>query len=378
VTSLRLSVFYGAVFLVIGTMMPFWPVWLKSVGLTAEEIGLVFAVSMMMKLISNPLTTQLADCSGHRRVLLIGLSLMASAVYALFLIADGFASVIVISIIFFFFWSPIMPLTESLTMLVGRTERIDYGRVRLWGSLTFIAAAWGMGVVMTDREPRMIIWAVLASVVLTSVAAFTLPATRSPKSTSGGMLFRRVLADRQFVLLVLAASLIQSSHSVYYAFGTLHWKASGHSETMIGWLWAEGVIAEIVLFAFSNTILERIGIARLIALAGLAGTVRWFCTGLTDALPALMVLQILHALTFGAAHLGAVHYISRRMDPSISATAQGLYSAIVMGISMGIMGLVSGHLYAAYAGQAFYVMAGLAGLGSIIAFSLRRRAVADA
>lgn len=377
-TSLRLSVFYGAVFLVIGTMMPFWPVWLKSIGLTAEEIGVVFAVGVMMKLISNPLTTQLADRTGHRRVLMIGLSLTASAVYALFLAADSFASVIMISIVFFFFWSPIMPLTESLTMLAGRSEKIDYGRVRLWGSLTFIAAAWGMGAVITDREPRLIIWVVLASVALTAAAAFALPPTRSPKSSGGRMPIRQLLGDRQFVLLVAAAALIQSSHSVYYAFGTLHWQASGHSEAMIGWLWAEGVIAEVALFAFSSAIINRIGIARLIALAGLAGAVRWLGTGLTDALPALMVLQLLHALTFGAAHLGAVHFIARRMDPSISATAQGLYSAIVMGLGMGVMGLVSGQLYAAYAGDAFYVMAGLAGLGGVIAFSLRRRAVSDA
>ncbi len=377
-TSVRLSVFYGAVFLVIGTLMPFWPVWLKSIGLTAPEIGVVFAVGVMMKLISNPLTTQLADRTGHRRLLVIGLSLMATAMYALFLGADGFVSVIAISIAFFFFWSPIMPLTESLTMLAGRTEKVDYGRVRLWGSLTFIAAAWGMGVLMTDREPRFIIYAVLASVALTACAACALPATRSPKSTADRAPYRRLLADRSFLLMIVAATLIQSSHSVYYAFGTLHWQAAGHSEAMIGWLWAEGVIAEVALFAFSSAIINRIGIARLIALAGLAGAVRWLGTGLTDALPALMVLQLLHALTFGAAHLGAVHFIARRMDPSISATAQGLYSAIVMGLGMGVMGLVSGQLYATYAGDAFLVMAGLAGLGGLVAFSLRRRSISAA
>ena len=86
-----------------------------------------------------------------------------------------------------------------------------------------------------------------------------------------------------------------------------------------------------------------------------------------------MTLQLFHALTFGAAHLGAIHFIARRMDPSVSATAQSVYAATVMGLAMGVSAWVSGKLYSGFGSQAYYLMAVMAGLGGMIAYALRQR-----
>jgi PPP family 3-phenylpropionic acid transporter len=181
------------------------------------------------------------------------------------------------------------------------------------------------------------------------------------------------LRNRSFALFLAAAAMIQGSHAVYYAFGTLHWRAAGYSEDVIGALWAEGVVAEIVLFMVGGRLVRRLGPARLIALGGFAGTVRWLVLGLTDALPALVCVQILHAFTFGAAHLGAIHFIARAVPPALSATAQRLYSAVVMGLGLGLMLLASGWLYTAFAGGAFHAMAAAALIGGILAWVLARR-----
>jgi PPP family 3-phenylpropionic acid transporter len=166
--------------------------------------------------------------------------------------------------------------------------------------------------------------------------------------------------------------MIQGSHAVYYAFGTLHWQAAGYSDDVIGALWAEGVVAEIVLFAFGGPLVRRLGPARLLALGGMAGTVRWLVLGLTDALPALVSVQALHAFTFGAAHLGAIHFIARAMPPALSATAQSLYSAVVMGLGTGLMLVASGPLYAALAGAAYLAMAAAALVGAALSWALAR------
>ena len=160
---------------------------------------------------------------------------------------------------------------------------------------------------------------------------------------------------------------------MYYAFGTLHWRAVGYSDAVIGWLWAEGVIAEIILFAFGGALVRRLGPARLIVLAGMAGIVRWSATGLSDALPVLVMVQALHAFTFGAAHLGAIYFIARTVPPALSATAQSLYSAAVMGLGLGLAILASGSLYAAFGGKAYFAMAALGALGSVLAVILARR-----
>ena len=285
----------------------------------------------------------------------------------------GFWPILAVTLVFFAVWSPIMPLGESLTMLGARTGAIDYGRVRLWGSLSFIAAAVLAGRALADRSEDLVFWLLLATIAFTLAACVVLPDIRPPRAEQGRAAALTVLSNRSFVLFLVSAALIQASHAVYYAFGTIHWKSVGYSEDLIGALWAEGVIAEIVLFALGARLLGRLGPARLIASGGLAGVLRWLVTGWTDALPALCVVQVLHAFTFGAVHLGAIHYIAERVPPSLSATAQSLYSAVVMGLAIGLAVLVAGHLYATHGAAAYYAMAALAGLGGALALVLAGR-----
>jgi MFS transporter, PPP family, 3-phenylpropionic acid transporter len=372
-TAFRLAGFYAAAFAVIGASMPFWPLWLRSHGLKVEDIGLVMAIGITVKTIANPLIANAADRRGERKRIIVILTLLTTLAFSLFYWADGFWGVLAVTLVFHMFWAPTMPLMESLTMQTAKKEPLDYGRVRLWGSLTFIAGAWGMGQMLEGRSINLVYWVTLALLGVTFLSSLALPDTRVAKSAPGRRPIWDVLTDRTFLIFVLATALIQSSHGVYYTVGTIHWQSVGHSESIIGWLWAVGVIAEVLLFAWGDKIVRRFGAARLIALGGLGGLIRWAGTGLTDALEPLLVLQILHALTFGAAHLGAVHFIARRVAPEISATAQSVYAAVVMGLAMGLSAWVSGKLYAGYGSQAYLLMAAMAGLGGLIAYSLRRR-----
>ncbi len=372
-TALRLAWFYAAAFAVIGASMPFWPLWLKSRGLTVEDIGLVVAIGITAKTLANPLIASAADRRGERKPIMAILILLTTVVFALFHWSYGFWAILAVTMAFHMLWSPTMPLMESLTMQTAKAQPIDYGRVRLWGSLTFIAAAWGMGHMLDGRSVDMVYWVTLSFLVVTFIAALTLPDTRISKPQAGTRPLGAVLTDRTFIVFVAATALIQSSHGVYYTVGTIHWQNVGHSEAVIGWLWAEGVIAEVLLFMWGDKLVKRFGAARLIAIGGLGGLLRWAGTGFTDALPALMVLQLLHALTFGAAHLGAIYFIARRMAPEVSATAQSVYAAVVMGLAMGASAWLSGVLYADVAGKAYLAMAVMSGLGGAIAYYLRRR-----
>ncbi len=370
-TAVRLAFFYAAVFFMIGVHVPFWPVWLAAKGLGPEEIGGIIAASVGIKVIFNPLIAHAADRLGRRRPIMIALSALAFASFTLFGVTDGFWPILLVSVMFFAVWSPIMPLGESLAMLTGQGAReTDYGRVRLWGSLSFIAGAVGAGTVLAERPPEVIYWILLASLGLVVAVTLVLPATRAPAAAGGRFAALEVLRDSRFRLFIVATALIQASHSVYYGFGTLNWKAQGYSETVIGWLWAEGVIAEIILFAFGVKLVARIGPAKLIALGGLAGAIRWSVTGLTPGLGILAVMQALHAFTFAATHLGAIYFISRRVPPALSASAQGLYSAMVMGLALGAAMLLSGKLFALYGAGAYQAMAAMAALGTVAAIFL--------
>ena len=178
--------------------------------------------------------------------------------------------------------------------------------------------------------------------------------------------------------MLAAAALIQSSHAVVYSFSTIHWKSIGYSETLIGLLWAEGVVAEIILFHYSVTVLRYISPVMLIIMGAAAGVLRWTIMGTTDALPALFIAQVLHGLTFGAAHLGAIHYISDTIPPHLSATAQSLLSAVVMGIAIGITTIAAGAMYGVIGAQSYYPMAGMAVASTILGVLLYIRVNRDA
>lgn len=371
-TAARLALYYAAFFVVVGILLPFWPVWLEARGLSAEEIGILLAISVGAKVVSNPVVAHLADRSGERRRPMAVLAVAAFSAFVLFSFADGFWPLLAVSLLFYLAWPPIMPLGESLTMLAARDRGIDYGRVRLWGSLAFIGAAVGGGWALVGQPAGMIYWMALAAIGVAVAACAQVPDLRSDRSAGGRLPMVQVLRDGRFRLFLVAAALVQGSHGVYYAFGTLHWQSAGYGEDVIGGLWAEGVIAEVVLLALGARLIRRIGAERLLILGGVAAAVRWTATGLTDALPVLIGVQMLHAFTFGAAHLAAVHFITRAVAPALSATAQSLYAALVMGLGMGIMLFAAGRLYAEFAGHAYLAMGVLGVLGAFAAWRLSR------
>lgn len=383
-TAMRMAVFYAAIFAMIGIHVPFWPVWLAAKGLTPTEIGAIFAASLGTKVIINPLVAHIADRRGQRRPIMVMLAVLSLLFFSLFGWTNEFWPILLVSMLFFAVWSPLMPLGESLAMLAGgppaseaggedhatRDGELDYGRVRLWGSLTFIIGAVGAGTVLTGANVGVIYWLLLGSLATVVGVTLFLPSTRAPVAADTKFAALAVLRDRRFVLFIIATALIQASHSVYYGFGTLNWKAQGYSETVIGWLWAEGVIAEIILFVYGVRLVARLGPSKMILLGGLAGVVRWTVTGQADGLPLLVVLQALHAFTFAATHLGAIYFISRRIPASLSASAQSLYSAVVMGFVLGLAMFASGKLYGQFGAGAYFAMAALAAAGAIMAIIL--------
>ena len=371
--ALRLSLFYVAFFLVIGVLMPFWPVWLKAKGLDAAEIGVVLALGPWVRVVGNPLIARLVDRSGETRRPLILLALASLASFSLFAVAEGFWALSGVAALSGLWLSAIMPLGDGLTLRLALARRLDYGRVRLWGSLAFIAAASLGGWALAGRPPDRILDLLLVGLALIVAAAVALPEWRRPGAEPSSVGVLSLLADRRMILFLAAASVIQGSHSVLYGFGTLHWQAAGHSKDVVGWLWAEGVIAEVLLFAAGAAALRRLGAARLLALAGIAGLMRWTLTGLSTDLPVLAAVQLLHGLTFGAAHLAAMDFLARTAPPGLAVTAQGLYAATATGAAFGATMLLAGTLYAAFAGGAFFAMAALALVGAAIAASLAPR-----
>ncbi|MCP4932627.1 MAG: MFS transporter [bacterium] len=379
--AIRLASFYGAVFLLVGIFLPFFPVWLKSRGLDEVEISLILAAPLLIRVIFTPIISFLADHMGDRRRVLIGLTWGSFISLAAFVPLHGFWPLLTVSILFGIFWTSVMPLTESIAMTEVKLAGLDYGRIRLWGSLTFIIASL-MGGALIDRWGEgLILHMMLAAMLITILSAYALPVGTSKRQMEKAAPLPpihwldalQLMRSKLFLLFIMTAAGTQATHAILYGFGTLHWQSLDITAGIIGALWAVGVLAEVSLFAWSAPLLTRFGPTRLLVFAALGAVLRWIITAFDPPLYILFPVQILHALSFGAAHLGAIHFIAQAVPEQYSATGQGLYAAFAMGVIMGIMTMVSGSLYASLGSHAYLVMAVMAAISLVGALMLNKQ-----
>ncbi|MGE5547500.1 MAG: MFS transporter [Solirubrobacterales bacterium] len=372
--AFRLSVYYAALFAAVGVHLPFWPVWLAAKGLTPAEMGWLAAATYLAKVTVNPVVGHVVDRRGDRRLPMLALAGGATLCFLLFAVTDGFWPILGVTMLALGLWGGVMPIGDSLAMMAVARFRLDYGRIRLWGSLSFIVAATLVGRLLVDAPPSVLMGLVAGGLGVMALACVGLPDLRidSRKGTPPAPL-RPLLSSRPYLLFVAAAALNQAAHTVYYAFATLHWKAAGVADDTIGLLWSEGVLAEIVLFAFSGAAVRRLGPGGLLVTAGLGGVLRWLVLGSSTALPLLVGAQLLHAATFGCAHLGAMHFLQRAIPTGLSARAQTLYATVATGIVPGLMSPFTGWLFQGLGGSAFLVMAGFSLAATGLAWAVMRR-----
>ncbi len=374
--SLRLSCYYTASFLIVGIKAPFWPVWLTGRGLDARQIAVLFAAAIWVNVAAIPALGAIADRLGRRRAVMILLCLIAIAGYASLWNASEFWPLLLLTLVTATAQSALMPLGDSITLAAVRQEGIDYGRVRVWGSVSFIVAATVSGAVLSSTvtakpsNNAVLALVLTASVILLFACLFMPTGFREPTRRLRRAALGELARDRQFWKFVAVAAALQASHQVYYGFGTLYWRSLGFSDALIGILWAEGVVAEILLFWQGSRLLRRIGPLGLMMAGGAGGIVRWGLMGLAPGLLPAFALQTLHALTFGATHLGAMNYLSRTVPPGAGASAQALYSGASSGIGSGIVMLGAGALYAEYGGRAYLFMTLLSAAGLLGALRL--------
>ncbi len=367
----RLAVYYLALFGVLGVLVPFWPLWLEAHGLGPESIALVLGAGQWIRVVASPLAGTIVDRTGERRLTMIVLGVLATTGFILYGQVQGVVAFAILSAFTNGTYIPLIPLADTLTLARERSHGISYGSIRLWGSIAFILASVGCGELLSFTDEGVILIALVACMATTTLAGFALPDPPPPRDRPAPPPVGALLRRPAFYVFVVAAAFAQASHAIYYAFGSIHWKAAGHSTTVVGMLWAIGVIAEILLFLVGRRLTARFAPATLIGAGALTGLVRWGILGSTTALGALVFAQLLHATTFGAVHLGAMAFFAKRIPMGLAARAQTIYAAVVGGLAMGTAISLAGPLYRAEGGGAFHYAAAASAMAAILALVLR-------
>jgi len=382
----RLAVFYAALFLVSGVQQPFFPLWLGAKGLDATLVGVVLAMPMLVRVAAVPLATAVADRRDALRGALIAAAAASATAYALVGAMDGVTAIVVACAVAAAAYAPVTPLTDAYALRGLAGSGRAYGPVRLWGSAAYLAGMFVTGAAADLMPARYLIWLIVGFAAAAALAALMLaPLPQGGEASEPAVNFAanpdappssRHLLRQPAVLAVLgAAALIQASHAVYYGFSVLAWTSVGFGGMAVAVLWAIGVLAEIVLFALQARLPRWLTPARLLIAGGVGAVLRWSAMAFGPPAELLPILQVLHALSFGATHLGALAYLARMAAPRQAARAQG-YLAIALGLAHAGAMLLSGWLYAMSAGGAYAAMALMAaagGAGALVAERIERR-----
>jgi len=376
--NVRLSLLFAAIFFVTGCSLPYLPVWLAWRHLSAPQIAIISACPLLVRLLVTPAIAFAADRLGDHRSVLILLAWLALASQALLAQMQGFLAILLACLLLAVAWTSIMPLAEAIAIRGMTAVSLDYGRMRLWGSISFSAAALAGGWVVGRFSPQALFYLLIAGAAVLAGAAHALAKPRggelSParRPRFGPRDVAALLGSPTFLLFLLAAGAVQAAHAAFYTFGTLHWRTLGLSTLLAGQLWTVAVAAEILVFAYSAALLRRLGPTSVLVLAALAAVVRWSAMASDPAVWLLFGLQALHGLTFGAAHVGAIHVLARFVPEAQAGTAQAVYASATSGILLGGATLLAGPLYAAWGGRAYLAMAALAAVGLLAALGLER------
>ncbi|PMH46237.1 3-phenylpropionic acid transporter [Vibrio sp. 10N.286.49.B3] len=364
-----ISQYFFGFFFSYGVYLPFWALWFEGQGVSATNIGFLMGIGFATRCVANMLITPRIHKVEYLMPALRWLSLAALVFIGFhFFTSHNVWLMAVATILFNLSCGPIMPLSDSVANYYNRLQLLDYGRTRLWGSIAFIAGSTVVGFLIAHYGLNMIIYTAMAGMLAAHVLALRSPSVALVSDTSSAQerpKLLQLLKDPSVVRFLVLITLIQSSHAAYYGFSTIYWKEAGYSEDIIGYLWSLGVIAEVGVFAFTRRLFGGWTLRSLFLIAAAAVMLRWGITASTTAIFALVIVQLLHGVTFALAHFATIKYIQQQGDNKMVAL-QSLYNAIPLGACMALMMAVSGWGYGQWGGNVFWLMAAMGAVALFI------------
>ncbi|HGE8503768.1 3-phenylpropionate MFS transporter [Serratia ureilytica] len=358
-----LALSYFTYFFSYGIFLPFWGVWLKGEGIAPETIGILLGAGLVARFLGSLLIAPRVKDPSHLVSALRLLALLTLAFAVGFCFGNGWGWLMLVIAGFNLFFSPLVPLTDALAATWQKQIRMDYGRVRLWGSLAFVIGSALTGQLVAVWGHNAILYSLILSVLAMLLGMLLKPSVmpQGEARTHGGAerSLWALLKEGPVWRFLLCVTLLQGAHAGYYSFGSIYWQEAGYSASTIGYLWSLGVVAEVIIFASSNLLFRRWNARNLLLLSACCGVLRWSLMAYSTELGWLLLIQILHCGTFTVCHLAAMRFIAARQGQEV-IQLQAVYSALAMGGGIAVMTVIAGFLFEHWQGGVFWVMAAVA------------------
>ena len=376
-----LSTNYFLQFLVTGTFLPFWMVYLTSVkNLSVLEASSIFSMLYIARVISGIFLSPYLIKKYNIDITLklsVGIGLILAVSY-------GFTNEkIVLGLITFLFgmiYFMVSPLVEGLASLFLREENIDYGKARTYGSLGFTVIGIIIGGILSYVGNEALYYILIFLVALYLVFMF-LPQPKLVKNLSfeesktkkeKESLYSWVLKDRNAILLIITVFLYQLSHTAYNNYNALYLESMNISAKWLsGVILNVSVIAEIIFFIFSKRLVKRIKPKNLMIFAGVCAIIRWGALAIFHNIYVFTIMQTFHAITFAVAHIAFILILNKDYNNKEIIDMQNLYTAICFQLSMAVGLYIMGALWDISTSYVFYASAIIAAIGTVVATRIK-------
>lgn len=362
--ELRMSLIFFTLFVPLGTHVPYFPLWLQAKGFHAEQIAVILAAPMFLRVATTPFLTALADKASDRAnvyVALVAASLILSAGY---LLPPTYATVLAVSLALTVVWTPHSPIADSLALSGVRRFGSNYASMRKWGSISYLCANLAGGFILSASGAQavpVIIFAALCAALAAGLIAPRLgrPRLASPLSAADIQQSAPKLLNRYFLYFSTGVGVITASHAFLYGFVSIYWKSIGISDSVVGLLWGWGVVAEICMFVVFTRAFASFSVVSIMLIAGIGAIVRWFAFPLIWPLGlgvgGFFAIQTLHAVSVALVLIGLQKMIGETVAEERTGAAQGI-AYFSNGFFMAAATLISGPLYDRFGANGFFAM----------------------
>ena len=352
---------YFLYFGVLGIFLPFFNLYCYHLGFSGFQIGILSAVRSVALVLFPLIWGALADRLNARQPIYILCCFCSALIWMLYLFTVDFWPMLAIAVFYGMFYSPIISFLEAFTMDMLGKEKKSYGRIRVWGSISFIAVVVILGRIIDLYSVEIIVVLILAGSLMLSVISTQVPAIPSAKKKrlSGKA---TSLLDKGVLVFLFCAFLMLVSHGAYYGFFSIHLENLGFGSTFIGLTWALASAAEILVMLRSDQIFNRFSIKAVLIFSFMVAALRWLILFFVQSAAAILLSQVLHAVTYGTFHIASILYIDQLAPEKAKTLGQAVNNATSYGLGLMVGFFLNGYLYEITGSFALFIISSMIAL----------------
>ena len=358
---------YFLYFGVLGIFLPYFNLYCYHLGFSGLQIGGMSALRSVALVVFPLIWGALADRFHIRRPIYILCNFVSTCLWVLYLFTSEFWPMLVITAFYGMFYAPIISFLEAVTMDVLGQEKKSYGRIRAWGSISFITVVVVLGRIIDLYSVEIILILILAGSLILTVVSVRIPAISPPKkdllAPGAGSLF-----EKRVIVFLFCAFLMLVSHGAYYGFFSIHLENLGFGSTFIGITWALASAAEILVMIKSDKIFSRFSLENVLFFSFLVAAIRWIILFLAGSATVILLSQVLHAITYGTFHMASILYIDRLAPDEAKTLFQAVNNAMTYGFGLMAGFFINGYVYETTGSFVLFLMSSFIALAGGLLF----------